>query len=176
VGRHPHGPGRGDARLPRARRPDPAARGVHVLLQRPADPPGTLVPDGAVPAPRPAHPRVATIAARESERAPRAGHHPRRGWAQRHQRAGDGGWVLRMRRVIAWAAGIAAMTGVSAAMLMTTVPGDRGRDEINLVTIHELPLPSGGVLTQAVPPQRASPYDIRLPYHSPGHCPARTHV
>ena len=56
-----------------------------------------------------------------------------------------------MRRVIAWAVGIAAMTGVSAAMLMTTVPGDRGRDEINLVTIHELPLPSGGVLTQEHP-------------------------
>ena len=119
---------------------------------------------------------MATIAARESERAPRAGHHPRRGWAQRHQRAGDGGWVLRVRRVIAWAVGIAAMTGVSAAMLMTTVPGDRGRDEINLVTIHELPLPSGGVLTQAVPLQRASPYDIRLPYHWRGERPARVEV
>jgi len=81
-----------------------------------------------------------------------------------------------MRRVIAWAAGIAAMTGVSAAMLMTTVPGDRGRDEINLVTIHELPLPSGGVLTQAVPLQRASPYDIRLPYHWRGERPARVEV
>ena len=81
-----------------------------------------------------------------------------------------------MRRVIAWAAGIAAMTGVIAAMLMTTVPGDRGRDEINLVTIHELPLASGGELTQPVPLQRASPYDIQLPYHWRGDRPARVHL
>lgn len=69
-----------------------------------------------------------------------------------------------MKTTIAWIAGLLVLAGVIFALLTTTVPGDRGRNEINLLTIHELSLPPGGVLTQPVPLQRPSPYDLEIPY------------
>ncbi|TMC54746.1 MAG: hypothetical protein E6J20_02085 [Chloroflexi bacterium] len=81
-----------------------------------------------------------------------------------------------MRRVIVWLAGILVVVGVIAPMLLATVPGDRGRDEINLLTIHELPLATGGVLTQPVPLQRPAPYGIELPYQWRGDHPAQLDV
>jgi hypothetical protein len=81
-----------------------------------------------------------------------------------------------MRRVLAWVAGLLLVSGALAAMLMTTVPGDRGRDEVNFLTINELPLWPGGVLTQPVPLQRSSPHDIALPYRWFGAQPARLDV
>jgi hypothetical protein len=81
-----------------------------------------------------------------------------------------------MSRLIVWAAGMLVLGAVLAAMLMTNVYGDRGRDEVNLSSIHELPVGIGGAVTQPVPLQRAAPFAIELPYQWRGAKPARMEV
>jgi hypothetical protein len=81
-----------------------------------------------------------------------------------------------MSRLIVWAAGILVLGAVLAAMLTTNVYGDRGRDEINLLSIHQVRVGVGGALTQPVPLQRASPFAIDLPYQWRGANPARIEV
>jgi hypothetical protein len=78
-----------------------------------------------------------------------------------------------MSRVIVWAAGLLVVGAVLAAMLMTSVYGDRGRDEVNLSSIHELPLGAGAALAQPVPLQRPAPSAIQLPYLWRGSHPAQ---
>ncbi len=81
-----------------------------------------------------------------------------------------------MSRLIMWTAGILVLGAVLAAMLTTNVYGDRGRDEINLSSIHQVRVGVGGALTQPVPLQRASPFAFELPYHWRGANPARIEV
>jgi hypothetical protein len=81
-----------------------------------------------------------------------------------------------MSRLIVWAAGILVFCAVVAAMLMTSVYGDRGRDEVDLSSIHEVQVATGGVLTQPVPLQRSMPFAIELPYKWHGSQPARIQV
>ncbi len=81
-----------------------------------------------------------------------------------------------MSRLIAWASGILVLGAVLAAMLATNLYGDRGRDEVNLSTIHQVQVGVGGALTQPVPLQRASPFAIDLPYQWRGANPARLQV
>jgi len=69
-----------------------------------------------------------------------------------------------MSRTIALIAGLLVFSAALAVMLTTSVYGDRGRDEINLSSIHELPVITGQVLRQPVPLQRPAPYAISLPY------------
>jgi hypothetical protein len=81
-----------------------------------------------------------------------------------------------MSRLIAWAAGILVLGAVLAAMLATNMYGDRGRGEIDLSSIHQIPVGTGGVLTQPVPLQRPAPYAIEVPYRWLGSRPARIEV
>jgi hypothetical protein len=81
-----------------------------------------------------------------------------------------------MTRLLAWGAAVLLLAFMVAALLMTNVFGDRGRAEVDLTSIHEVPVASGGVLTQPVPLQRAAPYAIELPYQWRGSQPARIEV
>jgi hypothetical protein len=81
-----------------------------------------------------------------------------------------------MTRLLAWGAAVLLLAFMVAALLMTNVFGDRGRGEVDLTSIHEVPVASGGVLTQPVPLQRAAPYAIELPYQWRGSQPARIEV
>jgi hypothetical protein len=70
-----------------------------------------------------------------------------------------------MKRTLVLAlAGVLIFTAVLAKLLTTGVYGDRGRGEINLLTIHEISIATGTVLTQPVPLQRQDAYAIELPY------------
>ena len=69
-----------------------------------------------------------------------------------------------MRYAIAWLVGMLALAGMVGTLLLATVPADRGRNEVNLLTIHEVSLPVGGVLTQPVHLQRPDPFSIEIPY------------
>ena len=79
-------------------------------------------------------------------------------------------------RNLAWAAGLLFAGIVLAALLMTNVYGDRGRGEIDLTSIHEVPVAAGEVVTQPVPLERPSPVAIDLPYQWLGSRPARIEV
>jgi hypothetical protein len=81
-----------------------------------------------------------------------------------------------MMRKLVWAAGLLLAGIVLAALLMTNVYGDRGRGEIDLTSIHEVPVEAGGVLTQPVPLERPAPVAIDLPYQWLGSRPARIEV
>jgi hypothetical protein len=81
-----------------------------------------------------------------------------------------------MMRNLVWAAGLLLVGIVLAALLMTNVYGDRGRGEIDLTSIHEVPVGTGGVVTQPVPLERPSPIAIDLPYQWLGSHPARVEV
>jgi hypothetical protein len=81
-----------------------------------------------------------------------------------------------MIRKLAWGAGVLLLGLMVAALLVTNVYGDRGRSELDLTSIHEVPLASGGVLTQPVPLQRPAPFAIELPYQWRGSHPARIEV
>jgi len=63
-----------------------------------------------------------------------------------------------------------------APILLTPVSADRGRNEIDLLSIHDLPLTSGAVVTQPVELQNPDPYQIDLPYRWEGQHPARLQV
>src|ERR1700682_1755251 len=75
-----------------------------------------------------------------------------------------------MKRTLAWSAGLLLFAAMLVAILTTPVYGDRGRDEINLLSIHELEVATGTVLTQPVPLQREGAYAIDLPYRWVGSC------
>jgi hypothetical protein len=81
-----------------------------------------------------------------------------------------------MMRKRVWAAGLLLAGIVLAALLMTNVYGDRGRGEIDLTSIHEVPVGAGGVVTQPVPLERPAPVAIDLPYQWLGSRPARIEV
>jgi hypothetical protein len=78
-----------------------------------------------------------------------------------------------MIRQLVWGAGVLVLGLMVGALLTTNVYGDRGRGEYDLTSIHEVPVASGGVLTQPVPLQRTAPYAIELPYQWRGSSPAR---
>jgi hypothetical protein len=81
-----------------------------------------------------------------------------------------------MTRLVVLAAGILVFGGVLTAMLIANVYGDRGRDEVELSTIHELPVAMSGAVTQPLPLQRSDPFAIELPYQWRGSRPARIAV
>jgi hypothetical protein len=81
-----------------------------------------------------------------------------------------------MMRKLVWAAGLLLAGIVLAGLLMTNVYGDRGRGEIDLTSIHEVPVGPGGVVTQPVPLERPAPVAIDLPYQWLGSSPARIEV
>jgi len=80
------------------------------------------------------------------------------------------------RRVIVAPVGVAFLLAVMAPILLTPVSADRGRNEIDFLSIHELPLTSEAVLTQPVKLQNPDPYQIDLPYRWQGQHPARLQV
>lgn len=80
-----------------------------------------------------------------------------------------------MRKLV-WAAGLLLAGIVLAALLMTNVYGDRGRGEIDLTSIHEVPIGTGGVVTQPIPLERPAPVAVDLPYQWLGSRPARIEV
>jgi hypothetical protein len=81
-----------------------------------------------------------------------------------------------MTRLIAWTVGILVLGATLVAMLMTNVYGDRGREEIAILSIHRVPVEPGATLTQPVPLQRPSPFAINVPYRWRGEHPARVEV
>jgi hypothetical protein len=81
-----------------------------------------------------------------------------------------------MIRQLVWGAGVLLLGLIAGALLVTNVFGDRGRGEVDLTSIHEVPVASGGALTQPVLLQRAAPYAIELPYQWRGSRPARIEV
>lgn len=81
-----------------------------------------------------------------------------------------------MMRKLVWAAGLLLAGIVLAALLMTNVYGDRGRGEIDLTSIHEVPIGTGGVVTQPIPLERPAPVAVDLPYQWLGSRPARIEV
>lgn len=68
------------------------------------------------------------------------------------------------RSLVLWLAGLLIFTAVVARILTTEVHADRGRNEINLLSIHEISIGPDTVLTQPVPLQRDLAYAIDLPY------------
>jgi hypothetical protein len=76
-------------------------------------------------------------------------------------------------RILLWIAGMLVFVAVLVSILATNVYGDRGRDEINLFSIHAISVAPGDTLTQPVPLQRESPYSINVPYRWLGAGPAR---
>ena len=60
--------------------------------------------------------------------------------------------------------GVLIFAAIAAAMLATPVYGDRGRDEAFYLTIHELHMQPGAMVTQQVPLQRPNATAIEIPY------------
>jgi len=80
------------------------------------------------------------------------------------------------RRLIVALVGVAFLLAVLARILITPVTADRGRNEMDYLTIHDLPLAYGAVLTQPVALQNPDVYGIDLPYRWEGQQPARLQV
>src|ERR1700686_2519332 len=94
--------------------------------------------------------------------------------AQSHEPLHNAGRVLRMsRRVLFAVVGIVIVSAVLSTLLLANVNADRGRDEIDYLTMHPVSLETNAALTQPVPLQRVDPYAIALPYKWVGLHPAR---
>lgn len=77
------------------------------------------------------------------------------------------------RRVLFAVVGIVIVSAVLSTLLLANVNADRGRDEIDYLTMHPVSLETNAALTQPVPLQRVDPYAIALPYKWVGLHPAR---
>lgn len=78
--------------------------------------------------------------------------------------------------MVRFISGLVGFIFVLALILISPVYADRGRNEIDFISIHELPLASNQALTQPVKLQYPNPYAIDLPYRWEGQHEARAKV
>src|ERR1700674_5184966 len=117
---------------------------------------------------------MAKIPSQGNGKAPRCRHRAGSHCAQYHKPVPDSGCFLRVRRtILVWTVGMLVFVAVIARILTTSVYGDRGRDEINLFSIHPISIQPGGVVTQPVPLQRGEAYAIQVPFRWLGSHPTR---
>ena len=81
-----------------------------------------------------------------------------------------------MHRLSLGVTGVLLLVALLAIIAISPVNANRGRNEIDYLTIHELPLAPEATLTQPVELQNPDPYAIDLPYRWDGQHEARAHV
>ena len=80
------------------------------------------------------------------------------------------------RRALYAVAGLLIFAAIVAPALASHVYADRGRDETFYLSVHELPVQPGGMVTQPIPLQRSDPAAVELPYRWLGAQPALVDV